>query len=256
MMKLIIIFFIVLPIQITAQNLQVEYTFYANGHVDTKVPARLLIDNASNKSLYIIDVSKTESTSKENNLQLINYLKSKDSIVNFYDGKNHTQYSFSRIGPEQVEIVDKLPKINWLITSESKKIMQLNCTKAIATFRGRKWTAWFTTDFPTNIGPSKFHGLPGIIIELTDETNRFQFVANKIIQVSHNFSQHFANYNDYQKKLNNPLSLQEVEEARTLYAEAFVNDTNQRGDQLKVVKNERKGIERIYEWEEDQDKNN
>lgn len=250
MMKLIIIIFTALPIQIIAQNLQVEYTYYASSHIDTKAPARLLIDNTSNRSLYIIDVSKTESTSKENNLQLINSLKSRDSIVNFYDGNNHTQYSFSRIGAEQVEIVDKLPKINWLITSESKKVIDLNCTKATTTFRGRKWTAWFTTDFPTNIGPYKFHGLPGIIIELTDERNSFQFVANKIIKVSHNFAQDFANFNQFQKKLNNPLSLQDVEEARSLYAEAFVNDMNQRGDQLKVLKNERKTIERIYEWEE------
>src|SRR5690606_38241086 len=251
MLKLTIIIFIVLPIQIIAQNLQVEYTYYASSHVDTKTPARLLIDNVSHKSLYIIEVSKTESASNENNSQLIDFMKSRDSIVNFYDGKLHEQHSFSRIGSKQVEIVDKLPIINWNITSESKKIMNLSCIKATSTFRGRKWTAWFTTDFPTNIGPYKFHGLPGIVIELTDEMNSYKFVANKIIQVTHNFSEHFAKFNEYQKKINNPLSLQKVEEERILYAESFVNDMNQRGDRLKVLKNERKSIERIYEWEEE-----
>jgi GLPGLI family protein len=39
-------------------------------------------------------------------------------------------------------------KIDWKIGTETQKIMNYTAQKATATFGGRDWTAWFTTDLP------------------------------------------------------------------------------------------------------------
>lgn len=58
--------------------------------------------------------------------------------------------------------------INWVIKKETKEIHRLKCRKATTKFRGRKYEAWFTMDVPVPFGPWKFHGLPGLLIELHD----------------------------------------------------------------------------------------
>ena len=52
--------------------------------------------------------------------------------------------------------------------------------KATTDFGGRKWTAWFTTEIPYSEGPYKFKGLPGLVVELSDSENNFQFELVKI----------------------------------------------------------------------------
>jgi len=59
--------------------------------------------------------------------------------------------------------------IKWKITSKKSTIQGLNCVLATAKFRGRNYKAWFTTTIPLPIGPWKFGGLPGLIVELQDD---------------------------------------------------------------------------------------
>ncbi len=59
--------------------------------------------------------------------------------------------------------------INWKITNQKSIIQGLKCVLATAKFRGRNYKAWFTTSIPLPIGPWKFGGLPGLIVELRDD---------------------------------------------------------------------------------------
>ena len=43
-------------------------------------------------------------------------------------------------------------------------------------FRGRTYEAWFTTEIPVKDGPWKFHGLPGLILEVYDIQKHYSFV--------------------------------------------------------------------------------
>lgn len=67
---------------------------------------------------------------------------------------------------------------DWRITNESKVIGSFTSTKATTTFRGRNYIAWFTTEVPKDIGPWKFHGLPGLILEVYDEERGVQFLLS------------------------------------------------------------------------------
>ena len=66
-------------------------------------------------------------------------------------------------------------KFNWKIEPKKEKIGEYNTQKATTEFGGRKWTAWFSTDIPLQDGPYKFHGLPGLIVKITDDGNNYSW---------------------------------------------------------------------------------
>ena len=66
-------------------------------------------------------------------------------------------------------------KFNWKIDAQKEKIGAYNVQKATTEYGGRKWTAWFTADIPLQDGPYKFHGLPGLIVKVTDEGNNYSW---------------------------------------------------------------------------------
>ena len=70
--------------------------------------------------------------------------------------------------PSKPRIYEDNISINWKLQNETKEIQGLSCNKATAKFRGRKYEAWYTKAVPIPFGPWKFHGLPGLIIELSD----------------------------------------------------------------------------------------
>lgn len=66
-------------------------------------------------------------------------------------------------------------KFNWKIDNQKEKIGAYNTQKATTEYGGRKWTAWFTTDIPLQDGPYKFHGLPGLIVKVTDDGKNYSW---------------------------------------------------------------------------------
>jgi len=73
------------------------------------------------------------------------------------------------IGPNRFNVSDA-KKMDWKILPDKKKIDKFDVQKATLDFGGRIWTAWFSQDFPFQDGPYKFHGLPGLILEMEDST--------------------------------------------------------------------------------------
>ncbi len=64
---------------------------------------------------------------------------------------------------------------NWKIDPETSDVLNYSCQKATVSFRGREYTAWFTSDIPVSDGPWKFIGLPGLILKVYDSEQRFSF---------------------------------------------------------------------------------
>ncbi|WP_429934135.1 GLPGLI family protein [Chryseobacterium sp. MIQD13] len=64
---------------------------------------------------------------------------------------------------------------NWKLVNETKIINTINCKKAVVTFKGRNWIAWYSPEIPLPYGPYKFSGLPGLIIKITDDKGDYDF---------------------------------------------------------------------------------
>lgn len=72
---------------------------------------------------------------------------------------------------------EAIPKMQWKIENDKKKILGHLCRKATAEFRGREYTAWYAEDLVFDNGPFLFGNLPGLILELYDNNEHFHFTA-------------------------------------------------------------------------------
>ena len=121
-----------------------------------------------------------------------------DNSKRYNNLKTMTTLSEEVIFDKEFLISDALPKWEWQMTNETKKIGDYTCHKAIAVqkvtdeeraeYEKRKKeadknpnrmmmidepedyqiTAWYTPDIPVGHGPEEFWGLPGLILEVSD----------------------------------------------------------------------------------------
>ncbi|MGJ8591838.1 MAG: GLPGLI family protein [Aquaticitalea sp.] len=83
-------------------------------------------------------------------------------------------------------IKDSINSLDWILTKESKKIDKYLCFKATSTYNVANTvgnfinvvTAWYCPNIPYNFGPKNYSGLPGLILELSDD--KFTYVAENI----------------------------------------------------------------------------
>ena len=77
---------------------------------------------------------------------------------------------------EKFRITEPLEQPQWdIIADSTKQILNYDCQMARCTFKGRTWTAWFTTDIPLDNGPWKLCGLPGLILRAYDAKQQYIF---------------------------------------------------------------------------------
>ena len=77
---------------------------------------------------------------------------------------------------ESFRITEPLEQPKWdIITDSTKQILDYHCQMARCKFKGRTWTAWFTTDIPLDNGPWKLCGLPGLILRAYDAKQQYIF---------------------------------------------------------------------------------
>jgi GLPGLI family protein len=84
------------------------------------------------------------------------------------------------------EFLITIPPYKWKLTQEKKQIGKYICYKATTAkyVEGRngkmerKVIAWYTTQIPYNFGPKEYNGLPGLILELQEDSLLFK--ATKI----------------------------------------------------------------------------
>ena len=90
----------------------------------------------------------------------------KDEVEKTYP--DYQIYLISALGNDAYKVLEDR-KPNWKIEPDKKQISTFTVQKATTDFAGRKWIAWFTSDVPIQDGPYKFSGLPGLIVEISDD---------------------------------------------------------------------------------------
>ena len=244
-MKYILIILLLTSLPLFAQNnIEVSYLIQYNTEIPNQRTGTLQIDFKQNKSLFIVSKGNLESgvTQKDFVIKVVQKAvegytvmdKSKDSLKTKIGINNGTYI-----------VCETIPVFKWeLESNEEKKIGDYICKKATTTFRGRNYIAWYTLDFTTYFGPWKFNGLPGLIMEVYDETNRYHWIAQKIktfngeIKMPNDESNYFK------------IDLKKYVELRY---ESPLNTNDAllpRGAMVTTFKGNRNGIEIKFEWEE------
>lgn len=91
---------------------------------------------------------------------------------NYPAGKlTHTE----KICTDWFRYVEDIPDLDWELTDSVTIILGYECRAAVCSFRGRKWTAFYSEDIPVMDGPWKLHGLPGLIMKASDESGHYIF---------------------------------------------------------------------------------
>lgn len=141
------------------------------------------------KENYILDIGPTETkyytydffiadSLISNNIPFPKEMKlnTSDIIVHKNNSSAFSQYDLLENTVLNLQTTDIQ---NWKLSNENKRVKELNLQKATTTWGGRNWTAWFTMDIPFQEGPYKFHGLPGLIVEIFDDKNNYHFQLAK-----------------------------------------------------------------------------
>lgn len=82
-----------------------------------------------------------------------------------------------------VEEDEELPAWS-LVADSAKEVLGYQCHLAVAAYKGRTWSAWYTDDIPIDNGPWKLQGLPGLILQAYDEGREFVFTAVGMMSVA------------------------------------------------------------------------
>ena len=185
---ILVIFFLTISTCYSQVCVKLDYTFKTNIEYEYIENYSMIFNE--NKSLCIekdtkIVKSKILNTKTDKGVTTNYYSSRKNLAKQFYynDKKN---FYFKEIN-EDIELLVKENHFdwNWKLENIVKKIGKFNCKKAIINYRGREYTAWYTSEIAVSFGPWKFQGLPGLILEVYDTNKEFHIFSNKI-QIQNN----------------------------------------------------------------------
>jgi|TARA_B110000091_G_C13737671_1_gene441872 GLPGLI family protein len=117
-------------------------------------------------------ILNTKTPDSIQSLIITDYKLKKIFVKNYITENNGNSYKlYNTFEPISIE---------WNYINETKKIDKYLCKKATTKFRGRLYVAWYSEEIPIIVGPWKFHGLPGAIIEISDSSGQVSFNLEKI----------------------------------------------------------------------------
>lgn len=234
-----------------SQSYTIEYDVTLNV---LKRSGQLIINN--NDSSFYFETLKGNTNDKEKqkieedgSLNKTFYLgKGKDrKRCQIYTAKKDTLYNIDYLEEEKIINYELFPKMDWTIGTDTKKIETYTCNKAITIFRGRKYIAWFTTEVPIQLGPWKFNGLPGAILQIYDESKAFVWAVTKIKQIKNSKK---LKIEDNLKKMSLQKFVEENEKIKKARSDRMMLKFTDRGSKIKKTKFNR-GREITFEWEKE-----
>ena len=100
----------------------------------------------------------------------------------YYNSNVVPRTQYLKNGKEKYLVIDTIPEMpEWTIENDTLSILGFKCQKATMKFKGLGYIAYFSTDLPFPAGPKNFRGLPGLILKVTSENNKINYLATEII---------------------------------------------------------------------------
>jgi len=240
---LIVIFFFCTT---SAQKFKENYVFTVKNNsagTSFEFPGVLFYDAKNRTKLYTADFGikdKTKNTTEfetgsfiiisDKSFQYILYSNSENRVIiqDNIQGKNY--------------ILEDSPAMKWQLLNETKTLNGTTLHKAVTFFRGRNYTVWYTPESLVKTGPWKFDNLPGLAVEIYDESKDFIWQ----LKSSEHYTQPIKNpFNDYK---GDPLPYKDYPKLRYALSPALEKALQQNPNN-KIVEQPRNGLEIKFEWE-------
>ncbi|RXG32910.1 GLPGLI family protein [Leeuwenhoekiella marinoflava] len=140
----------------------------------------------SKSSLYRIDIKSANQKRIDASDfgEAKGFTPSNSSYNSYYKKNNNIFYKWYITG-KKFYIKDQ-PNFEWKILPETKDILGYTCQKAVTTFRGRNYEAYFAIIDGATGGPWKFNGLPGVILEIESIDGEFKILSYGINTITLN----------------------------------------------------------------------
>lgn len=237
------------------------YNIYYNTELPQIKKAKLEVDKTNGHSIFHIYKNKDSNTdtSVSTNDDGVSYTVKYSDLDRFIEMnfEKSTIYSKEVHRGNVYFVKDSILPLKWRLDYEDeKKIGSLLCKKATTHFRGRDYIAWYTLEIPLPYGPYKFHGLPGLIISISDSSKIFNWIIT-----SYKLQEGKPKFEFYDE-------LEPLITAKKYYSKIRYPSDNERksiiqsklpkGIKLVSVSTDtdiRKGVEIKFEWEEETKKN-
>ncbi|MHA3789526.1 GLPGLI family protein [Flavobacterium hauense] len=261
-MKKIAAFLLLLNTVLTfaqGSDVQVEYQAFFNTHMPMKMYTTLYVSGnvAVYREKYSTKEEWTEKVKPQEPLPPGAYTSTTKATVaddDYYkiDRNKKEVLFYDNIMSNKMLVRDTYPELIWQITDETKTVAGLSCIKAVTNFRGREWIAWFAPEVPLAFGPWKLQGLPGIILEAYDSTNKYTMKAIKVEykksdMVSKDFTKIYETMNS--KPMSYQKFLQDNEEAMDNAHAEIAQKLKGMGGTITRTPVPRSGEELSFEWE-------
>lgn len=157
-----------------------EYQFKSDSLAKEFTKENMILDiNPDEVKFYPYFFAENDSLNKLKN----NNNSSWDDVLPVLKRNRNTNKNTSYVLLNDLFSIQTEDPINWKLSTDTKKVGNYNLQKATTSFGGRNWVAWFNTDINLNEGPYKFRGLPGLIFEIADVQNSFNFNLVKSYQL-------------------------------------------------------------------------
>ncbi|MGO2294826.1 MAG: GLPGLI family protein [Psychroflexus halocasei] len=117
---------------------------------------------ANSKTAYSFRESQMESDHVKININNALYNENNKYYLNFTEN----EYVFKKRHSSKVYRVSFQPHEYEILSDKAKVINEFNCRLALVKDENIK--VWFTMDYPLNIGPKKYIGLPGLVVKVEE----------------------------------------------------------------------------------------
>jgi GLPGLI family protein len=177
-------------------------TISANG-VEQKMPSRVAKNEllfASAKSLFRNIPSMEEDQKFQNGGSSIGFQVDNRLRMQYHDYDKKERLSNHELGDKEYIQRSSIPDLHWVLVDEIKTILNLPCKKAMGTIVRNDFVtrvenstvtvskrtdtltvfAWYTLNIPLPVGPDKYTGLPGAVLQVENNKGRILFEAVSI----------------------------------------------------------------------------
>lgn len=133
--------------------------------------------------LYFNDKASKYEESDEKSDESEGYAWRKSPYMVRRDFEKNTMTDIIELAGKTYIIEDSLRTPNWKILNDLKDVAGHICMKAVTedTVKKQRIVAWFAQDIPSNAGPERLFGLPGLILELDINDGTVLIEATRIV---------------------------------------------------------------------------